>query len=147
MPPADAIVSSGHPLNYLTSREQIDDALAAACDSLRVGGVLAVDVCDLEFGRARDAAPPHVRIEDDWVLVTNFSAQRPDRFVREMTIFTRRDGECWGRTFERHYNVLIDTQSLPALLAAHGVDATVRDAFGTETNPTGLMAVVGRKTR
>ena len=34
---------------------------------------------------------------------------------------------------------------IPDVLRVHGVGADVRDAFGTEDNPTGLKVVVGRK--
>jgi hypothetical protein len=34
---------------------------------------------------------------------------------------------------------------VPALLASAGVDAEVRAAFGAETLPVGLRAIVGRR--
>ncbi|MFA5884779.1 MAG: hypothetical protein WDA60_13075 [Acidimicrobiia bacterium] len=43
----------------------------------------------------------------------------------------------------RHENVLVDVARVPALLAAEGVDATVRAAFGAEVLALGLLAVVG----
>ena len=69
----------------------------------------------------------------------------PNRFVRQMAIFVRDDDGGWRRDDERHDNVLIDTAALPPLLARHGVDATVADAFGRESLPTGLRAVVGHR--
>jgi SAM-dependent methyltransferase len=50
IPPADAIVSVGHVLSYLPDAPAIDRALVAAADALRPGGVLALDICDLEMG-------------------------------------------------------------------------------------------------
>ncbi len=47
LPPADAIVSVGHPLSYLDSEEDIDRALAAVAGALDANGVLAFDICDL----------------------------------------------------------------------------------------------------
>ena len=41
--------------------------------------------------------------------------------------------------------MLVDVATIPPLLAAHGVTAEVRDAFGDEPLPTGLKVVVGRK--
>src|SRR5436190_3556391 len=84
IPEADAIVGVGHALNYLPSETAIDHSLAAIADALRPGGVLAVDLCDLEWGRARVDEPPRGWVGDDWALVTRFSTPAPDRYVREM---------------------------------------------------------------
>ena len=54
-----------------------------------------------------------------------------------MTIFSRNDDGTWRRDDERHDNVLVDTATIPDVLRVHGVDAEVRDAFGTEDNPDG----------
>jgi SAM-dependent methyltransferase len=143
VPAADAIVSTGHALNYLPDEAALDRALVAAAQALRPGGVLAIDLCDLEWGKARRGEPPLVRVDDDWVLATRFSLPSPDRYVREMTIFVRdRDGS-WHRDDERHDNVLIDTSRVPTLLADHGVEAQIARSFGTEELPPGLVAVVG----
>ncbi len=145
VPSADAIVSTGHALNYLPNEDALDRALVAAARALRPGGVLAIDLCDLEWGEARRGNPPQVRVNDDWVLATRFSQPSPDRFVREMTIFVHgRDGS-WHRDDERHDNVLIDTSRIPALLADHGVEARIAPSFGTEELPPGLFAVIGHR--
>lgn len=57
VPPADAIVAVGHPINYLPDAAAIDRALVAIAGALRPGGLLAFDVCDLEWGEARRDAP------------------------------------------------------------------------------------------
>ena len=57
IPAADAIVSVGHALSYLPTAEAIDRALMAIADSLRPGGVLALDLCDLEGRVPRRPAP------------------------------------------------------------------------------------------
>ena len=67
----------------------------------------------------------------------------PNRFVRQMAVFVRNDDGSWRRDDERHDNVLIDTGRVPALLAKHGVDATVAPSFGGESLPVGLRAVIG----
>jgi SAM-dependent methyltransferase len=66
LPPADAIVSVGHVLNYLSDEEAIDRALVAATQALRPGGLLAVDVCDLEWGELRRDAPTQAWVSDEW---------------------------------------------------------------------------------
>jgi len=63
-----------------------------------------------------------------------------------MATFIREDDGSWRRDDERHDNVLIDTSLVPGLLAEHGVEATVRSSFGTETLPVGLRAVVGHRS-
>lgn len=106
---------------------------------------MAVDLCDLEWGRAQHDAPAAGFEGDDWALVTRLSVPRPDRFVRQMAVFTRNDDGSWRRDDERHDNVLVDTAQVPALLADHGVDAAVRCSFGEEELPVGLHVVVGHR--
>ena len=53
LPAADAIVSVGHVISYLPDAAAIDQALVSMAGALRPGGVLAIDICDLEFGKIR----------------------------------------------------------------------------------------------
>jgi SAM-dependent methyltransferase len=145
LPRADAIVAVGHPLNYLPDLGAFERAVDAIGRALRPGGVVAFDVCDLEWGRARQGAPPFARSEADWALITEFSIPSPDRFVRDITTFLKAGDGTWRRETERHENVLVDTARIPARLARHGIEATVRPSFGTETLLEGLVAVVGRR--
>jgi SAM-dependent methyltransferase len=145
IPECDAVVSVGHPFSYLPDEGSIDRAFVAAAEALRPGGVLAVDICDLEWGAARRDAPNLGRAGEDWAIVTEFSVPTPARFVRKMAVFVRNQDGSWRRDDERHDNVLIDTSRLPELLAGHRVDATVATSFGTETLPIGLRAVVGHR--
>ena len=143
VPAADAVVSVGHALSYLPSADAIDRALRSLAGALRPGGVLAIDLCDLEWAAVRVDQHEQSRIGDDWAIVTRFSIPTPDRFVREMTTFVRNDDGSWRRDDERHDNVMVDTTLVPALLAAEGVEVEVRDSFGTEQLPVGLRAIVG----
>jgi SAM-dependent methyltransferase len=145
LPRADAIVSVGHVLSYLPDEASIDQALVAVAAALEPGGVVAIDLCDLAWGAERVDAPDYTRVEDDWAIITRFSVPKPSRFVREMTTFVRDDDGTWRRDDERHDNVLVDTSRVPGLLAEHGVDATVRAAFGDEEEPAGLVAITGGK--
>jgi SAM-dependent methyltransferase len=145
VPPADAIVSVGHALNYLPDEAAIDRALVAIAGALRPGGVLAIDLCDLEWGAARQEAPGQGRAGEDWAIVTNFSVPAANRFVREMAIFLRNADGSWRRDDERHENVLIETALVPELLAVEGVEARVARSFGAEQLPTGLYAIIGRR--
>ena len=146
LPAADAIVGVGHPINYLPSLEAIHAAIRAMGDALRPGGLLAFDICDLAYGaRTVDRMSSRGWVGEDWGLITEFSAPSPDRFVREMTIFSRNEDGTWRRDQERHDNVLLDVTTVPPLLAEHGVEAEVRDAFGSERLPPGLKVIVGRK--
>ncbi len=145
IPDADAIVSVGHALNYLPDQAAIDRAFVAVAHALRPGGVLAIDVCDLEWGAARRGVATHGRVGQDWAIITETSTPAANRFVREMTIFVKNDDGSWRRDDERHDNVLIDTTLVPGLLAQHGVEAQVRPSFGTEQLPTGLRALVGHR--
>ena len=145
IPDADAIVSVGHALNYLPDEAAIDRAFVAIAHALRPGGVLAIDVCDLEWGAARRGVATHGRVGQDWAIINETSTPAANRFVREMTIFVKNDDGSWRRDDERHDNVLIDTTLVPGLLAQHGVEAQVRPSFGTEQLPIGLRALVGHR--
>jgi SAM-dependent methyltransferase len=145
LPECDAVVSIGHVLSYLPDEAALDRALLASGRALRAGGVLALDLCDLRWGKARRGAPNYSRVEDDWAIVTRFDLPSPSRFVRDIATFVRRDDGTWRRDDERHENVLTDTSRLPALLAAEGVDVDLRPSFGDQLLPDGLVAIVGRR--
>ncbi len=146
LPAADAIVGVGHPISYLPTLEAVRAGIVAIAEALRPGGLLGFDICDLAYGaRTIDALASRGWVADDWALITEFAVPSPDRFVRQMAIFTRNDDGTWRRDDERHDNVLVDVSSIPPLLRTHGVTAEVRDAFGGETLPTGLKVVVGHK--
>jgi SAM-dependent methyltransferase len=145
LPECDAVVSIGHVLSYLPDEAAVERALAAAADSLRSGGVLALDLCDLRYGELRRDDPNSSRIAEDRAIVTRFSLPRPNLFVREIAAFLQGEDDAWRRDDERHENVLVDTALVPALLAKHGVQARVSESFGEEKLPDGLVAIVGRK--
>ena len=146
LPAADAIVSVGHAISYLADAAAVGRALAAMAGALRPGGVLAFDVCDLEFGRIRAGEPNFARVGPDWAVITEFSAPAPDRFVRDITTFVPDGAGAWRRSREHHENVLVDTSLIPALLASHGVTATMRTSFGAAELPPGMRAVTGVRT-
>ena len=143
LPAADAIVSVGHAISYLADAAAIDRALVAMAGALRPGGVLALDVCDLEFGRIRAGESPVGRAGADWAVIAGFAAPAPDRVVRDITTFVPDGTGAWRRGGERHEYALVDTALIPALLGSHGVTATVGTAFGEAELPPGLRAVTG----
>lgn len=145
IPAADAIVSVGHALNYLPDEAAIDRALVAIAGALRPGGVLAIDLCDLDYAEAVSGEPVFAKVADDWAIVTRRSTPSPARFVRTMTTFTRTADDAWRRDDEVHVNVLVDTAQAASLLVAEGIDAAVRTAFGAEALPPGLRAIVGAR--
>ena len=147
IPTADAIVGVGHALNYLPDAAAIDRALAAIAGALRPGGLLAIDLCGLEYGAARRGNPNVGRVGDDWAIVTEFPPTTPDHFVRQMATFTRNDDGSWRRDDERHDNVLVDIPREIALLGGHGVEAVAATSFGSEELPAGLYAIKGRRSR
>jgi len=63
-----------------------------------------------------------------------------------MTAFVRSENGSWRRDDEHHANVLIEISKVPQLLGRNGVAATIEPSFGDETLPTGLFAVIGRRT-
>jgi SAM-dependent methyltransferase len=145
LPAADAIVSVGHAISYLPAAAAVDRALAAMADALRPGGVLAIDICDLSFGEFRAGEDSVARVGPDWAVLTRFSSPAPEVFIRDITTFVPDGHGAWRRDDERHENVLVDTSLIPALLAGHGVTATLGTAFGAAELPPGLIAVTGRR--
>jgi SAM-dependent methyltransferase len=145
IPAADAVVSVGHVLSYLPDEAAIDRAFVAVAEALRPDGIVAVDICDLEYGERRKGDPPYGRAADEWAIVTEFDVPAPNRFVRRIAAFVRTDDGRWRRDDERHDNVLVETSAIPALLAGHGVEAAVGVRFGAEELPAGLRTIIGRK--
>jgi SAM-dependent methyltransferase len=145
LPAADAIVSVGHVISYLPDAAAVDQALVSMADALRPGGVLAIDILDLDYGQIRAGGQAIGRAEPDWAIITEFSAPAPDRFVRDSTTFVPDGAGGWRRGHERHENVLVDTSLSPELLAGCGVRAAVGRSFGAAELPPGLRAVIGRK--
>jgi len=145
LPAADAIVSVGHAISYLPAAAAVDRALVAMADALRPGGVLAIDICDLSFGESRATDDSVARVGPDWAVLTRFSVPAPEVFIRDITTFVPDGRGAWRRDDERHENVLVDTSGIPALLAGHGVTATLGTSFGAAELPPGLIAVTGRR--
>ena len=145
LPAADAIVSAGHVVSYLPDAAAVDRALEAMAGALRPGGVLALDILDLEYGRLRAGDTAVGRAEPDWAIITGYSAPAPDRFVRDITTFVPDGTGAWRRADERHENVLVDVSLIPALLAGFGVRAEVGRRFGAAELPAGLRTVTGSK--
>jgi len=144
LPLSDAVVSTGHVLNYLGGPEAIDAALAELAACLRPGGVLALDLMTERFARRHERCAPHVRIEDDWVVVTRDSRPGPQLLVRDITVF-RRVGDGWQRTDEQHRNHTVEADRALEVLRAHGVLAQERERFGEERPLDGLVVLVGRR--
>jgi SAM-dependent methyltransferase len=143
LPPADAIVSVGHAISYLPDAAAVDRALVSMAAALRPDGVLAFDICGLEWGQIRAGTESFGRAGPDWAVITEFSAPAPEVFIRDITTFVPDGAGAWRRSHERHENVLVDTAAIPALLAAHGVAAAVGSSFGAAELPPGLHAVTG----
>jgi SAM-dependent methyltransferase len=146
LPAADAIVSVGHVISYLPDAAAVDRALVAMAGALRPGGMLAIDICDLEFGRVRAGEANRGLAGPDWAVITEFSTPAPEVFVRDVTTFVPDGAGAWRRGSEHHENVLVDTSLIPTLLASHGVTATVRTSFGAAELPPGMRAVTGIRT-
>jgi SAM-dependent methyltransferase len=145
LPEADAIVSVGHVISYLSSALDVDLALVSMARALRPGGVLAIDICDLEFGVIRAGEASVGRTGPDWAIIAEFSGPAPDTFVRDITTFVADGQGGWRRGSERHENTLVDTSRIPSLLAEHGVTAAVGMSFGVAELAPGLRTVIGTK--
>ena len=144
LPQADAVVSTGHVLNYLPSPEAIAQALSEMARAVRHGGALAVDFITERFAQQRAADPLHAKVEEDWAIVVRFSRPLPRRFDREITVFRRANGD-WRRSDEHHRNVTFEAEEARRVLFEQGIDAEVRSAFGEETLPEGMVVLTGTR--
>jgi SAM-dependent methyltransferase len=146
LPQADAIVSTGHVLNYLDSRAAIAQALTELAQALRPEGVLAIDLMTEAYCAARNIREVHAKVEDHWAIVTRFSRPAPYRYDRDLTVFRRIDGQ-WRRSDEHHRNVAFEADDAVRILRECGIDAEARRSFGTEQLPTGMIVVTGIRKR
>lgn len=142
LPEADAVVSTGHVLNYLNTLAEVVQALGELARALRPGGVLAMDLMTGPFVEKRAAGAIHAKVEDDWAIVTRFSQPAPCRFDRMITVF-RRVGETWRRSDEYHRNLTVDVDGALNALRDNGIAAQCRTAFGDEKLPKGLVVLTG----
>ena len=106
---------------------------------------MAIDLCDLEWGRHRRGEPARGWVGDDWAIITEFPFEAEDRYIRELTTFAQTPDGTYRRGHERHHNVLIDTSTIPLKLESCGLIAEVLPAFGDEELPTGLVTIVARR--
>ena len=87
LPEADVIVSVGHVLNYLDDEVAIQKSLIAIAGALSPGGILAIDMQDLQWGSAYRNASNQARVADDWALISEFAVPEPNRFIRRHISF------------------------------------------------------------
>ena len=146
LPKADAVISTGHVLNYLESREDIGLALAEIAGALneQPGAFVAIDLMTERFANRDDATRSHARVDDDWAIVTRFSRPEPYRFDRDITVF-RRVAETWRRSDECHRNVTFEIEAAARILRERGLEVRVRNAFGDESLPEGLAVLVATR--
>jgi SAM-dependent methyltransferase len=144
LPESDAVVSTGHVLNYLDTRADLAQALGELARAVRPGGLLAIDLMTERYGERPDLGSVHAKVTDDWAIVTRFSRPEPYRFDRAITVFRREDGN-WRRSDEYHRNVTFDADEALRVLRDHGLDARSRASFGAEQLPDGLVVLVGSR--
>jgi len=142
LPRIDAVVSTGHVLNYLDTREDIARTLDELARALRPGGVVAIDLMTEQYRQKRDVQAVHTKVTDDWAIVTRFSCPGPYRFDRAITVF-RRAGDHWRRSDEHHRNVTFEVEDALRILRDNGIEARQCPAFGEETLPEGLIVLAG----
>jgi SAM-dependent methyltransferase len=144
LPDADAVVSTGHVLNYLDSPGDIAQALEELAAAVRPGGVLALDLMTERFARAHERCGGHARVEEDWAVVTHDTRPGPLRLHRRITVFRRVDGG-WRRKDEHHRNVTCEAAEAAAILRARGLSVEQRASFGEEPALDGLVVLAGKR--
>jgi len=144
LPLADAVVSTGHVLNYLPSPPELERGMAELAGAVRPGGLLALDLMTERFARSRLTSPPVARVEEDWAIVVRSSRPAARRLDRQITLF-RREGDRWRRTDELHRHLTCEASEAITLLRAQGIEAEERASFGDEPTLEGVTVVVGRR--
>lgn len=145
LPRCDAVVSTGHVLNYLESNERIEKAIGQMTRALRPGGLLAIDLMTMTYGERPDLGQAHANVQKDWTIVTRLSRPERDRFDRMITVFRRLDDGLWRRSDEHHRNLAFDADEALRVLRKNGVAANLRRSFGSETLPDGIVVLSGMK--
>ena len=145
LPEADAIVSVGHVLNYIGHLSGFEDAVRAMAAALRPEGIMAFDLCGLDWNTVRAGATGIGRQGDDWAIVTEYSMPTPDHFVRQMSTFVKDPDGRYRRDEERHDTVLVEPEAIAQVLRAERLTAQVRPSFGDEELTPGLHVIVARK--
>lgn len=145
LPQVDAIVAVGHVLNYLSDEESIELAWENIAKALKPGGLLVLDMQDLSWNQAFQHGSNRARVDDDWVIISEFSLPCATRFVRKNISFLKMEDTHWRRHEEVHTTVLIDTKKLPEHLSQYGLDVTIQSSLGDYKLQQGLVAVIGRK--
>jgi SAM-dependent methyltransferase len=143
LPTCDAVVSTGHVLNYLDTRAEVAQALGELARAVRPGGLLAIDLMTERYCERPDLGQVHAKVQDDWAIVTRFSRPEPYRFDRAITVFRREGDGLWRRSDEHHRNVTFDPDEALGILRNNGVDACLRASFGEEALPDGLVVLSG----
>lgn len=141
IPEADAIVSVGHALSYLDSRQDIETGIRGCVSALRPSGLLAVDLLDLAYGTSRTEPANYADVREDWAIFLSKHLESPDRFVREITTFVRAEDGTWRRDDETHHNTLVDCEEVANALRKDGFDVEVLSGFGNETPEEGLAVL------
>ncbi len=142
LPGADAVVSTGHVLNYLDTCTDIAQALGELARAVRPTGVLAIDLMTERYREQLDIDEVHAKVGDDWAIVTRYARPEPGRFDRMITVF-RRVGDSWRRSDEYHRNLTFKVDDALNILRDNGIDAHYRPAFGDEKLPKGLVVLAG----
>jgi SAM-dependent methyltransferase len=94
VPTCDAVVSTGHVLNYLDTRTDVAQALGELARAVQPGGLLAIGLMTERYCDRLDLGQVHAKVQDDWAI-TRFSRPEPHRFDRAITVF-RREGPAFG---------------------------------------------------
>ena len=74
-------------ISYLPDAAAVDRALVAMARALRPGGVLAIDICDLAYGRVRAAEDNGAGSARTGPSSPSSRLRPPDMFVRDITTF------------------------------------------------------------
>jgi 2-polyprenyl-3-methyl-5-hydroxy-6-metoxy-1,4-benzoquinol methylase len=72
LPTCDAVISTGHVLNYLDTRAEVAQALGELARAVRPGGLLAIDLMTERYCERPDLGQVHAKVQDDWAIVTRF---------------------------------------------------------------------------
>jgi SAM-dependent methyltransferase len=147
LPTCDAVVSTGHVLNYLDTRAEVAQALGELARAVRPGGLLAIDLMTERYCDRPDLGQVHAKVQDDWAIIARFSRPEPYRFDRAIAVFRREGTGLWRRSDEHHRNITFEPDEALRILRDNGINACLRGSFADESLPDGLAVLSGTSSK
>ncbi len=134
LPPSDAIVAIGEPLNYHAAHSDAEKCVFAffsqAAAVLRPGALLAFGV----IVRGEPSLTARTwSAGDDWAVLVETTEDPSAGWLRREIRTFRRIGDAWRHGHETHHVRVFDSDAVRAALSRSGFDVRTATAYSTYT--------------